>query len=108
MHRACYLGRRFGSPHLARSWHLSPGSRPAEDGYLAFITGAFPTPACDNLFPGVPEACVVFPWVRSHESLGATRHSIHGSGVCPSRPRATAATRRRFHGATAGGATCGT
>ena len=54
----------------------------------------------------------VFGWVRSHESPGATRHSIRGSDVCASRPRAIAAMRRRFHGATGGatarGAICGT
>src|SRR6516162_407750 len=53
-----------------------------------------------------------FGWVRSHKSPGATRHSIHGSDVCASRPRATAAMPRRFHGATGGatarGAICGT
>ena len=43
-------------------------------------------------------------WVRKHGSPGATRHSIDGLDVYASRPRATAAMRRRFHGAT-GGAT---
>jgi len=43
---------------------------------------------------------------------GATLHSIRGLDVCASRRRATAAMRRRFHGATGGatirGAICGT
>jgi len=47
---------------------------------------------------------IAIGWVRSHESPGATRHSIHGSDVSASRPRATAAMRRRFRGA----AICGT
>ena len=47
-------------------------------------------------------------WVRKHGSPGATRHSIHGLDVYASRPRATAAMRQRFHGATARGAICGT
>src|SRR5262249_48343552 len=59
-----------------------------------------------------PETADVFGWVLSHESPGATLHSIHGLDVCASRRRATAAMRRRFHGATGGatirGAICGT
>ena len=54
----------------------------------------------------------VFRWVRPHKLPGVTRHSIHGSDVCASRPRATAAMRRGSHGATGGatarGEICGT
>src|SRR5262249_27242335 len=59
-----------------------------------------------------PETDDVFGWVLSHESPGATRHSIRGLDACASRRRATTAMRRRFHGATGGatvrGAICGT
>ena len=55
-----------------------------------------------KLLHAFKHATAVFGWVRSHASPGATRHLIHGSDVCASQPRATAAMRRRFHGATDG------